>query len=108
MASSKLCLAVDEVDRIIKEKLREGSPFVATAVVTQVAQKRGINARTLHRHARECDGAVDVPTGHRELSDMAEIVLEGAVITLARLKQGVRKPEIVNLGKSAFGVDVGR
>ena len=47
MASSKLYVAVDEGDRIIKEKLRDRSACVATAVVTQVAQERDINVRTL-------------------------------------------------------------
>ena len=57
---------------------------------------------------REWDGAVVVPNGHCKLSDVAEIVLEGTVVTLVHLRQGVRNSEIVNLAKSAFGADVGR
>ena len=108
MAASKLDSAAEEVDRVIQEKLREGSPFSATAVVRDVALRRGVNARTLHRLSREWDGAIAVPNGHRKLSDMQELVLAGTVVTLARLNTAVRKSEIQDLAKSAFGVDVRR
>lgn len=96
--------AVEEADERIRNLLDLGEHIDSTHIVQEVAEKHQINARTLHRHTREVDGAIALPNSLRKLSNTQELLLSSTLLTMARLKRAVCKSEVPSLVSDAFEV----